>query len=265
METAEIVEDILAHYGTQGMKWGVRNTKNTSTSTATKSSTISGKSSGVKGLEHYPKRQTAAMADVAKKMEKGYGLKINEYIPLTDRENKKGYIAYVEAKGKTGSTVLHLTNDPKLVSGLNKLEKDGWFVPSSKKSLESMLTHESAHSMLHQVNVQKTGFMKSKTTPAAIDSMRNSAWDKAKTQATKDGDYVPGKGIRRLITPTVEGQLAKKTSKYAESSLFTEEIEAEMFAAYHWSPNPPKFVDAFMSGVHENMNKKVKPFSGRKV
>lgn len=252
MSTVEVVDNILLHYGKKGMKWGVRKGSDTSTSTSSGTS--------VKGIEHYSKAQAASMSDVATKVKKAYGLKIDEFIPLTDRQNKRG-IAYVDARSK-GSTVVHMSTKSDLKKTLTSLEKKGWFVPSGGRPIESILTHESAHALFHQTDIQGKAFRKTTVAPA-MDTMRNSAWTKAKAQAEKDGHVVPGKGLRKLITDSPQTQMGKKLSTYAHATLWIEETEAEIFTAYHWSPNPPKFVDAFMNDVHKSMGKKVKPFSGR--
>jgi hypothetical protein len=256
MNAAEIIEDTLVHYGVTGMKWGVR--KEYKSSAPTRPSRV------VKGTEHYPKSLANSMNDVSNRMNKAYGYKVAEFVPLTEREARHG-IAYVRARSKTGN-VIHMTNDPKTKPMLDELQKAGWFVPTVRgKSVEGMITHESAHGLFHQAHVQKIGKIRSTSTTPAMDQMRKSAWTAAREQAVKDGDVVPGKGLKKLVTPSGDIQMAKKISKYAEFSMFIEEAEAEMFTAYHWSPDPPKFVDAFMNDVHGSMGKKVKPFSGRKT
>jgi hypothetical protein len=244
------VEAILEHHGIKGQKWGVRKQHNTVASPHS--------SSGVKGLEHYPKAQAASMTTVTKKMEKHYGFKIGEFVPLTEAENRK-YIAYVKPNNK-GANVVHMTNHPLLKKALDLMQDQGWFVPAGGKVVEANLTHEAAHGLFHARNLEGKGFIARVKAPMPIDPMRKSAWAKAEAQAKKDGDITTG-----FLKPHAQYQIAGKLSKYADSSMFSEEHEAEIFSAYHWSPNPPKFVDAFMNDIHSNMGKKVQPFSGRKV
>lgn len=227
------------------MRWGIRKEYQTS---------------GIIGLENYTKSTASSVNNVSKNMEKAYGFRIKECVPLSDRQVKKGFVAYVEGSTKIkDSNVIHLNTDPNLNKTLVDAQKNGWFVKTNpKQAVESMLTHESAHGMLH-VNTNK-GFFKD-IDPARMDSMRKNAWKKAEVQARKDGDVVS----KRFRPDAPEFQMAKKLSRYAEASVFLEESEAELFAAYHWSSNPPKFVDVFMNEIHSNMGKKVQPFSGRKT
>jgi hypothetical protein len=253
---AEVVDDILTHHGVKGMHWGVR--KQYGTVAPTSSNT------GVQGLEHFPKAQATSMNNVAKKMDKAYGFKINEYVPLTEAENHR-YLAYVMPRNK-GTNSIHVTDHPEYKNVLVDLQNKGWFVPSSEKhSVEANITHEAAHGLFHAANVEGKGFVGSLRTPMPIAHIRDSAWKKAEAQGLKDGDIVRATGLKRLVGTSAQYQMAGKLSKYAKSSMFVEEHEAELFSAYHWSPNPPKFVDAFMVEVHTSMGKQVQPFSGRKV
>lgn len=249
---------VLEHHGVKGMRWGHRKEYATTTTTKSRSSR------SIPGSEHFKKADAASMNDVAQKMQKAYGHKIDEFIPI-DSTKEKRIFAYVEAKNK-GHAVIHVTDSLRFKSDLADLQKKGWFVPSSASHrIEANITHESAHSLFHSRNVEGKGFVGSVRTKELIEPMRNSAWKKAEEQARKDGDVIPLKGLKRIIGDRPEYQMAGKLSKYAHSSLFIEESEAEMFTAYHWSPKPPPFVDAFMNDVHKNMGVKVQPFSGRKV
>ena len=239
-------ELVLKHHGVLGQKWGIRKETTTSSSTSSRKSSYK-----LKGLEHFPDETAAGLKLISSNMKKAYGFEIDEIIPLSKRQDRK-YIAFVQARGKTNS--IHMTSDPKVKSLLLKKEKEGWFVNSNGHPIESIITHESAHAMFHTVNTSKT-----------IDKTRKIAWDKAKEQALKDGDIVRSTKLKRLLGNTLDAQLTQKVSKYSESSLFFEETEAEMFSSYHWSKNPPKFIDTFVTEMHKGMGKRVQPFSGRKV
>jgi hypothetical protein len=262
----DIVEEILKHHGdviiehhgVKGMRWGHRKQYETTTNTRIR------KTKSVPGSEKFKKADAASMNDVAKKMQNAYGHKIDEFVPI-DHNKEKHIFAYVTLNNK-GTDVVHVTDSPRFRSDLAKCQKEGWFVHTAPNHrIEANITHESAHSLLHSRNVEGKGFVARVKAPEPIEPMRKSAWAKAEEQARKDGDVVPLKGIKRITGDRPEFQMAKKISKYAHSSLFIEEPEAEIFTAYHWSPNPPKFVDAFMNDLHSNMGVKVQPFSGRKV
>lgn len=244
-------ELVLQHHGVKGMHWGIQKENITSTNSV----------HTIKGLDQFTPTHAKSIKTVSKKMNSAYGFKIDEMIPLSKKEEKRGYIAYVGAITK-GKNVIHMDTNPKLKNTLDNLEKKGWLVNSNGHSIESNLTHESAHALFHTSSTSAWGF---KVSPSRIDHMRESAWNKAKIQALKDGDVEKHTGLKKLIKPSLDTQLASKISKYAESALFIEEAEAEIFSSYHWGSNPPKFVDTFMNDIHKNLGKEVKPFSGRKM
>lgn len=238
----------LVHFGIKGMKWGVRKEEHKPVRPY--------KAGTVKGSELFGSDQANAINTVSSKMKKAYGHKIDEVVPLTGKSKK--YLAYVDNRD-SGSKVIHLRNDPEYKKTIQDLVDKGWFVPSGKHPIESNLTHEAAHSMFHQTSGKVGGYS------TRMDKMRDSAWHAAKEQAIKDGVHTPKTGFKKYFSPTAEKDMSKKLSTYAHGSIFLEEAEAELFSAYHYSPNPPKFVDAFMNDIHRQMGVKVQPFGGRKV
>jgi hypothetical protein len=246
MSSRAEVDEFLAHYGVKGMRWGVRKAEDGTGM------------SPVKGIDKFPEATANALSSVATKMSSAYGFQISEVAPITGARYNN-YIAYVEAFPKGGGGIIHAKPDIDLGEKLLQREKSGWFPPSGGHSIEAVMTHESAHAMYHVINPGR----KSRE---PMDVMRKKAWDKAIKQAVADGTIKPpATGLRRFVTTQPQFQLSAKVSKYAASRLFLEETEAEMFSAYHWSPSPPKFVDAWMNEVHNQTGIRVKPFSGRKV
>lgn len=254
MTTAEIIDDILAHHGVKGQKWGVR-----------KTSSSAKISSGhtVEGSNLFHSSTSTAVNNVSKKMDKAYGFKIDKLVMLEGRDAKK-YIAYVEHRHK-GSNVIHMQNDPNLKANLAKWEAKGWFVPTGGHNIEANITHESAHAMFHVSKAQDSSRKEKRMPSTSMGKMRQSAWEKAAIQARADGDIKTHRGLGKVFSPDPLYEMGGKLSGYAKSSLWVEEQEAELFTAYHWSPHPPKYVDAFMNDIHKSMGKKVQPFSGRKV
>jgi hypothetical protein len=230
----------LVHHGVKGMKWGVRKERSSS--------------SRVKGSEHFHRDQAKAVNTVSDHMKRAYGHPFDEVVPIKGKNSK--YIAYVERRSKDGRKIVHVNNNPNIKADLQGTIDRGWFVPAGNHPVESNFTHEAAHSYFHQ---------RSKGGKALMDDMRKSAWDAAQKQAIKDKVYTPKTGIKKIFGVQPEREMAAKLSKYAEKSIFIEETEAEIFSAYHWSPNPPKFVDAFMNDIHTQLGNDVQPFSGRKV
>jgi 2'-5' RNA ligase len=240
-----VVEEILEHHGVKGMKWGVRNTTSTTLGRTT--------AHKVEGLEHYTPEVGQAIKTVSQKMGRGYNLRIDEVVPLSEKEDQK-FLGYVRIKNK-GANAIHLSTDPKLKKTLAGFEKEGWFTASNGNNVESLLTHESAHALLH---------VRNGSGKPIGEQIRKDAWQKVADQALADGTIKKRTGFSRL-TGDMYRDVAGNVSDYAKSSFFIEEIEAEMFTSYHWAKNPPKFVDTYMKEVNTAMGKPVQPFSGRKV
>lgn len=227
------------------MHWGIQK-EEVSTSSPKKKG-------GVKGSELFPKDVEVALDSVTSKLKKSYGFKVDEIKPIGKNPLYRKYFAYVELGTKTNT--IHLRNDSKLTKKLLKNEKNGWLVDSQHHVLEGLVTHEAAHSMFHTDKAQKQ-----------FGKVREKALTSAINQAIKDGTIKDANTFpKKIIYGNNKYQLSKKISKYAENSLFDEEPEAEMFSAYHWSKNPPKFIDAYAKELHVGVGKQVQPFSGRKV
>jgi hypothetical protein len=245
----QTVEDFLAHYGVQGMRWGVRKARPES-------------GPPIKGLEKFPGDTAAAVTSVSDKMSKAYGFRVSEVIPIEGSKQHK-YFAWVDAHSG-GLNTIHLNPTPNYKKELEDRIKSGWFPPAGGHPIEANLTHEAAHSMLHTTDIRGKSFVGRLKVNQPIEDVRKRAWRKATDQAAADGLIrQPKSFLGPLSHPEV--RIPKLVSRYANSSLMLEETEAEMFSSYHWNPNPPKFVDAFVSEVHKSMGVDVQPFSGRRV
>lgn len=249
------IEEVLAHHGVKGMRWGFRKDKSPTVFDHTVQSHVD-------GLQHFPTDTANAVASIADNMSNAYGFKITRVEPI---EKKSRMFAYVESANK-GENVIHIQNSTALKADLDKCVKDGWFVQSGSHSMESLMTHEAAHSIFHSANLEGKSRKEIRNAEQPIASARDQAWKKAVDQGVKDGDAQRLKGFKGLIKEHPQYQLQRKLSGYAYNSLFLEEAEAEMFASYHWSPNPPRFVDAYVQSIHHDLGYgDIQPFSGRKA
>jgi hypothetical protein len=251
------LEEALEHFGKLGMHWGVRNVVD-----PTQRSKID---SPVKGLEKLPQSTALAIASVAENMSKAYGFQIQEVVPIRNHRFQNMF-AYVESANK-GSNVVHVLDDPKIKQSLQKAGKEGWFVPSGGHEVEATMTHESAHALLHSINIEGMTRKESRRSKEPIEDVRWKAWEKAEKQAKADNLIkTPKNRLVRLFSANPQAQMSKMLSTYASSTLFIEETEAEMFSSYHWNPHPQKFVDTFIKSIHQDLGYgNVEPFSGRKT
>lgn len=244
-------EQVLEHFGVKGMKWGVRKAN------------ISSAYSQPKGLEHFSRSQAASMTTVAEKMHAAYGFQIDEYKPFGRDETIEGFegqtllaVVLPKAKGDRRNAIGVINDLNFYKETLRKGHDAGWFAPTIPgRQVDANLTHEAAHAYLHANDAKGRGAKRDSDTLVA--SIRDVAWRKATDQAIRDGDASPSNAGH------VFNQMGGKISKYALESRLIQEYEAEAFAAYHWSPNPPKFVDVYMNEIHKNLGKSVEPFSGR--
>jgi hypothetical protein len=132
--------------------------------------------------------------------------------------------------------------------------------------MEALITHESAHAMFHTLGKGSDSWKGFNNQKQPTGKILKEAWKKAAAQAVADGIIKPQKtGFSRILDSSPEFKLAKFISRYADTSVFREESEAEIFRAYHWSSNPSKFIDAFMKELNDGLGVDAPPFSGRKI
>lgn len=238
--------DELAHFGIKGMHWGSRKTY------PEHETTVNPKALG-SPITKMDKTLAVSTQDgahqVAGMLKSRYGYEVTEVRAIADKRQFKNYLAYVEA-GAGGSNAqskgtIHVQRRD-LNPDLKKLEKTGWFGPGCG-DIRATMTHETAHSMFH-AEQQTTGFFRLKTTGGNIEA-RDKALVAAEKVAKEDGIKVRN--------------MPKHVSGYAHTSLFREELEAEMFAQYHWSEKPPRFIQTWGETLHREMGVDATPF--RKV
>jgi hypothetical protein len=164
-------------------------------------------------------------------------------IPKSSPEYDRGTIGYVEnTPGQIGG-VIHISNSD-LRSSLKNAEEIGW-VGAGNGTLQSFLTHESAHAIFHAEQQVKTGLLGPKVVGGNIK-----ARDKALSAAVKEAKK---EGIPAHL-------FASRVSNYAATSGMREELEGELFSQYHWGTNPPKFVQVWGETLHKELGIDGTPF-----
>lgn len=241
----DTVDDILEHFGVKGMQWGVRKDQPTSGFRLQSGLSIAS--------DLHPSTKQGA-ADVARLMNSRYGFQINEvktlgpghpeYTPGT-----KGTIGFVEhTPGKSGGVIYMKAIDVR--PSARAAEKAGWFGPGCGTP-SAFLTHEASHALFHAAQERKVSAWtgKAKNT-GPYQKATDKAMQVALKTAKKDG-----------IEPGPYGlNFAAHVSGYAQHARVQEEIEAEMFSQYHWSPNPPRFVKAWGETLHQELGVDATPF-----
>lgn len=235
----------LEHFGVKGMHWGVRKEQ-------TSGYRLQAHGAVIDSNLHPSTKQGAS--DVAKLMGSRYGFQITEvktlgpghpeYVP-----GAKGTMAFVQSTpGKAGGIIYAKALD--LRKEMGKAEKDGWFAPGCGNP-RALLTHESAHALFHAPQEYKTSYWTGKTkVSGGNQEARDKAIKAALKVAKEDG-----------IEPGLYGlNFASHVSGYAQHARVQEEIEAEMFSQYHWSPNPPRFIKAWGETLHQELGVDPTPF-----
>ncbi len=268
MTTDAEIQEFLSHFGIKGQRWGIRRnldvyTKIPAGVAGTQIGLLRGGApvkpfSGViSGLDKFPVNTGMGITSTASALSKAYGFNITRVVPITS-PRKANTFAYVSTNGDVHT--IHIQRGEHLADEVHANAKNGWLVNSGNHPIEAMLTHEAYHSMF-QLSSGKHFFGRIKEVQN-LKKKRAPAWDAALKQARADGLILP----KRWDDRSPDEQLRARISKYAESSVFSEDAEAEMFAAYHWSPDPPAFVDTWMRQLERDFDQPhVEPFSGRRA
>jgi len=229
-------EEFLVHYGVKGMKWGVRNDERGGYRLQTAGPIVD---------SNIHASTKAAGQKVAALMASRYGFQISsiQTIGPDHPEYQYGTVGFVKATpGKRGGDIF--VRDHNLRKELKDAEDLGWFAKDCGHE-HGLLTHESAHALFHAEQQVKNGFLGPKVTGGNIKA-RDRALDASSKVAERAG-----------ISPF---QFLSKVSGYAEASGTREEMEAELFSQYHWSPNPPPFVKVWGETLHREMGIDSTPF-----
>lgn len=234
----ELNDDLLVHFGVKGMKWGVRKDDGSSGHRL--------QTGGPKIEASLHQSNQTGAREVASLVNKRYGFEITEIKDLkvhNKAEYDYGTVGYVESTpGKRGGTIYMKPEDNR--KDLKGAEDVGWFAPGTG-NVRAFVTHESAHAMFHAEQSMKTGFFGPKVVGGNI-AARDAALKAATKEAKREG-IPPHETIGRV-------------SGYAKASGSREELEAELFSQYHWSPNPPSFVKVWGQTLHQEMGIDSTPF-----
>jgi hypothetical protein len=242
-ELARAGEQALVHFGVLGMHWGQRKAKEPA---PTYDSTVDGKAIGspITKMDKTIHTHTQDAAyQVSALLKKRYGYEINELRAIPPTRQNKRYIAFVEANPKVAKGTIHVQQRD-MEPELKKMETSGWFGPGTG-NIRAVMTHETAHSMFHAEQITTGTLLKPKVVGGNIE---------ARTVALRKAEAVAkANGVKR-------SRFRQSVSGYANASLFTEELEAEMFSQYHWNPNPPEHLKVWGETLHKEMGLDPTPF-----
>lgn len=232
--------DDLTHYGVKGMKWGVRNDDRPAGVNRFRAPPTSG---GPKMDPKVHPDSQAAARKVAALMKDRYGFNITEVRSFGPGhpEYENGTLAYVSNTGRSKPEgVVEVTvND--IGPALKASEKAGWLAKGMGTHV-GVLTHEAGHAVFHS----REKYDKQGQIVGGEHLARRKANEAMIAEARRSG--------------IKDHKLIGKISGYAATTGIREEIEAELFSQYHWSPNPPSFVKAWGETLHHEMGIDGTPF-----
>lgn len=224
----------LVHYGVKGMHWGVRKDRE---------SVYRLQTSGLAIDSEIHKETKAAAVEVSKLIGDRYGYSIKNVKTLgPDNPQFPEALAYVENNkahggGNDGTIFVQSSN----LSGVMKgIEDIGWMVPGTA-NVRGLMTHETAHSIFHADQKVVAGLFGPKIKGGNID-----ARDKALKAAAKVAQQ--------------EGHRIFDISGYAHTAGSRAELEAELFAQYHWADDPPRLVEEWGKTLHKELGLDPTPF-----
>lgn len=239
----DLVVDFLEHHGVKGMHWGVHKDRGGSSvnrlqfaspaidPTVTKPMQIAGKEVSARIAKRYNFPITAIKS-------------VHPGDPLWDPESI-GFVVNTPGQKRSSGEINVLSHSDKDVGKLlQHAEKLGWYGEGCGNE-RAFFTHETAHAIFHAEQKVKTGLLRPKISGGNIKA-RDKALTVAFKQAQKDG--IPSH------------LFAANVSDYAGSGSLREEVEAELFSQYHWSPNPPAFVKVWGETLHEELGIDGTPF-----
>lgn len=226
---AAVNSEALEHFGIKGMHWGIRKAEES----------VKRVPSGLKiDASVHPSSHNAAI-EVSNFMNDRYAFnitKVKSFVP-GDYGFTHGHMANVETTPGRREGVINI-HPGDLRDTLKYAEKIGW---SGKEcgTPKGLLMHESAHAFFH-ADLEKM----------IVGDQRVMAWggnskalETAMQASLKEAD-------RRGIPPK---DFTKALSGYAHKANVQEEVEAELFAQYHLSPNPPSFVKVWGQTLHKEL------------
>lgn len=231
----------LVHYGVKGMKWGVR--KDDEVADRSHFQPVQG---GPKmDPKVHPESQKAAR-EVAALIQERYGYTVREVksIGPGDEDYDSGALAYVQNTGNSKMEGdIHVSiDDP--IKPMRDSEKAGWIAKGCGNPT-AFITHEAAHAIFHSRERLVNGKVVGGEKDARMKALKVFADESARAR-------IP------------DHKVLKSISGYAAAMGNHEEIEAELFSQYHWSPKPSKAVRAWGETLHKELGIDPTPFRERR-